>query len=533
MNAHRGGQGPPLVLVHGLTATWKVWEPVIPALEQHFTVYAPTLSGHLGGTPWTDGTPVSIPALADSLEALLDAEGLERAHLVGNSLGGWLSLELGRRGRALSITAFSPAGGFDRPKDLRRVVRLFRVARWSMQRLRPVLEELSRRPRSRKLVLGAVMEHGERVPPKVAIEQLDEALGCLILPEFLDWVSGEAGLSPATEPLDVPVRIVWGEQDKTIPFAQYGRPIVAAVPGAGLQMLAGAGHVPMHDDPGGVVRNVLEVTAKATTGGNDMPATEFAGARGRIHLHRWENDAATFAVVLAHGYGEHAARFDHVARALVAAGAVVVAPDHQGHGLSEGTRALVDDYEPVVDDLSTAADMVQAEHPGLPLVLVGHSLGGLIGTRLAQRDPSRFAAIVLSAPFVGGNPDVEGMMGLDPLPEVPIDPAVLSRDPAVGEAYLADELVYHGPFQRPFLEATFATVKEVAAGPTFGTTPTIWVHGDEDGLAPLAVTQPVVERLAEVLEPHVYPGARHEVFNETNKDEVIGDVVAFLQRALA
>ena len=122
---------------------------------------------------------------------------------------------------------------------------------------------------------------------------------------------------------------------------------------------------------------------------------------------------------------------------------------------------------------------------------------------------------------------------MDPLPEIPIDPGILSRDPAVGEAYASDELVYHGPFHRKTLEATFAAVREVGAGANFGDLPTLWIHGEGDVLAPLAATTEAMKHLrGSDIEEHIYPGAQHEVLNEINKDEVLGDVIRFLHRVL-
>ena len=95
----------------------------------------------------------------------------------------------------------------------------------------------------------------------------------------------------------------------------------------------------------------------------------------------------------------------------------------------------------------------RADHPGLPVVLVGHSMGGLIAARFAQRYLDELAALVLSGPVVGGNPAFEMLLEMDPIPEIPIDPAILSRDPAVGAAYAADPLVYHGPFHKATLRA--------------------------------------------------------------------------------
>jgi alpha-beta hydrolase superfamily lysophospholipase len=237
--------------------------------------------------------------------------------------------------------------------------------------------------------------------------------------------------------------------------------------------------------------------------------------------------------LVAHGYGEHAGRYAHIAERLVTEGAAVYAPDFEGHGLSEGDRARIETIDDLVDELASVYEAGRRANTGLPVVLIGHSLGGLIATRFVQRDQPDLKALVLSGPVIGGNPQIEALLAMDPLPEVPIDPSILSRDPAVGEAYASDELVYHGPFHRETLEAIFAAVRAVGAGPRFGELATLWIHGEGDVLAPLAVTEPVMYRLrGSKFNEHIYPGAQHEVLNEINRDEVLDDVVAFLRRAL-
>ena len=261
---------------------------------------------------------------------------------------------------------------------------------------------------------------------------------------------------------------------------------------------------------------------------------ELTGSEGRILASRWAAPEPTFVVLLAHGYGEHAERYGHVADRLVGVGAVVYAPDHAGHGRSDGERALLkNNGESVVDDFRLVADLAAQEHPGLPVVVLGHSMGGIIATRYAQRYRSELAALVLSGPVIGGNPLLEDLLALDPIPEVPIDPAMLSRDPAVGEAYMADPLVYHGGFQRQTLESFIGAVRTIATSGDLGDLPTLWIHGEEDPLAPYDATAAAMDTVGgSKLEQKKYPGARHEIFNETNQDEVLDDVVAFLRKAL-
>jgi alpha-beta hydrolase superfamily lysophospholipase len=260
--------------------------------------------------------------------------------------------------------------------------------------------------------------------------------------------------------------------------------------------------------------------------------TGFLGTRGRIAVREWSGAATRYIAVLAHGYGEHAGRYDHVAAHLVRHGAAVYAPDHQGHGLSDGARALVESIEDVVTDVRALVVRVVQERPGLRVVLVGHSMGGIIATRYAQRHPQDLAALVLSGPAIGGNPGIEALLAMDPIPEIPIDPSTLSRDPTVGKAYAEDPLVWHGPFRRETLEALFGAVRAIAEGPTLAM-PTLWVHGSADALAPLPETRAAIERIrGPVLESIVYEGAAHEVFNETNREEVLSAVTAFLDRRL-
>jgi alpha-beta hydrolase superfamily lysophospholipase len=259
---------------------------------------------------------------------------------------------------------------------------------------------------------------------------------------------------------------------------------------------------------------------------NDISIT---GARGNVCIRRWDTTNPQRIVIMAHGIGEHSGRYEHVAQRLAADGAVVYAPDHHGHGRSDGERGVVSDIEVLVDDLAAVLALAQARHPGLPSAMLGHSLGGIVVTRLVQRGDHGLSALVLSGPAIGGNPAFEGLLAMDPIPDIPIDPAILSRDPEVGEAYASDPLVYHGPLSRATLEAIFAAVGAIADGPGLGTLPTLWIHGEEDGLAPLAATRLAIERIrGDQLEEQIYPGARHEVLNEINREDVLDEVASFL-----
>src|SRR5690606_29670067 len=106
------GTGEPLVCLHGITDSPRAWDAVTPALAVHHEVRAMALAGHAGGPVLPPGVYPSVPALVDDLERRMDRDGITRAHLVGNSLGGLLALHLACRGRAVSVVAFSPGGGW-------------------------------------------------------------------------------------------------------------------------------------------------------------------------------------------------------------------------------------------------------------------------------------------------------------------------------------------------------------------------------------------------------------------------------------
>ncbi|WP_249999268.1 alpha/beta hydrolase [Actinoplanes sp. M2I2] len=258
----------------------------------------------------------------------------------------------------------------------------------------------------------------------------------------------------------------------------------------------------------------------------------YDGVRGRLAARTWTGPGEPArVVVLAHGYGEHVGRYERLADALVADGAVVHAVDHAGHGRSEGERVHVTDFEDVVTDLRTLDETARREHPALPVALLGHSMGGLIAARYAQRYGPTLAALVLSSPLVGRWPSAAQLLALDEIPDVPLDITTLSRDPSVGERYAADPLVWHGPFKRATLEAIERGLAAVANGPSLGDLPLMWIHGEADPLVPIDGSRAGIEHLRG---PHyverTYPEARHELFNELNADAVTSDVAAFLRQ---
>ncbi|MBT2211780.1 alpha/beta hydrolase [Actinomadura sp. NEAU-AAG7] len=260
---------------------------------------------------------------------------------------------------------------------------------------------------------------------------------------------------------------------------------------------------------------------------------EFAGTRGAVTARVWAAPEPRYVAVLVHGYGEHLGRYGHVADVLVRHGATVCGPDHMGHGLSAGERVLVEDYEDVVADVHTVVEAARGDHPGLPVVMIGHSMGGLVAARYAQLHGAGLALLALSGPVLGRWHVVEELLPLEEMPTDPIDTATLSRDPAVGLAYSADPLVWHGPFRKRTVQALDAALRRVNEHGSLGALPVLYVHGEADRLVRPEDSRVGVEAVrGPGLTERLYPGARHEVFNETNRDEVLADVTAFIDRVL-
>lgn len=263
----------------------------------------------------------------------------------------------------------------------------------------------------------------------------------------------------------------------------------------------------------------------------DDPDTHVRGQHGWIAYRVWAPADPTRVVLLAHGYAEHSGRYDHLARALTDRGAAVYAPDHLGHGHSQGQRGQIDAVDDVVADLRTVAGRAAAAHPGLPHVVIGHSLGGLVAVRYVQAHPDAVRGLVLTSPILGAWPAATQLLDLEEIPDDAIDPELLSRDPAVGKAYVSDPLVYRGPMRHATLQAVADALDAAAADAEHVTVPVLYLHGADDALVPPEPSLSAVNALATPsLDARVLESARHEVLNEPERGEVIAAVAEFADR---
>jgi pimeloyl-ACP methyl ester carboxylesterase len=247
----------PLVLLHGLGFSGGAWQDTVPLLADYHEVFTPTAIGHRGGPP-VQRRPVTIWDVIDAAEQYLDEHGLQQPHLVGNSMGGFVVLELARRGRAATVCALSPAGFWSAGDGLREPV-MKRGKRYAaMGRLtRQVTPLMMRSSALRRRGLADVACHGDRVSAARAVEMAEDGVGCTIYGEILN--SDDQRVAPM-DPLPCPVTIAWAERDAVLPLELFGNTAKERLPGAAFTVLPGVGHVAMLDDPELVARTILTVT---------------------------------------------------------------------------------------------------------------------------------------------------------------------------------------------------------------------------------------------------------------------------------
>lgn len=246
---YRAGDGEPLVLLHGFMSTWRQWRPVLADLVPDFEVIAPTLAGHYGGPPY-DQTENTLAVAGASLERHLDELGVGQAHLVGNSMGGALVLELAKRGRALSAIAFSPGGGWSPASgEGERLARLFARQRRLARAFAAIVPTVIRHPLVRRLAMRDVMCRGELVPPADVVEMMRASLGCAVFGEVLDALRSGKALLEGLDRIAAPTLIAWPRHDRMLPLTQHAERFRTEIPGVEFRVLEGVGHVPTWDDP--------------------------------------------------------------------------------------------------------------------------------------------------------------------------------------------------------------------------------------------------------------------------------------------
>lgn len=265
-----------------------------------------------------------------------------------------------------------------------------------------------------------------------------------------------------------------------------------------------------------------------------------SGGNGiRLFCQYWRHQDPCAEVVLAHGYGEHSGRYLHVAEALYGAGCSVRALDHRGHGRSEGVRAHVERFQDFVDDLAAFIERVRAETPGLPLFLLGHSMGGLMAAHYATRHPDRLAGLILSGPAVKidhlAPPIVIAAARILSLvaPQlgiVPPDLRVISRDPNVVAAAESDPLFYHGKTRARLGYEMLRASRAIQALAPAIKTPLLVIQGDADLLVQPKGVQAFFDATASADKTIVrFPEAFHEVLNDPEGEEALALITQWIR----
>ena len=270
----------------------------------------------------------------------------------------------------------------------------------------------------------------------------------------------------------------------------------------------------------------------------------FDGMGGvRIVYDVWTPDTQPRGVVvLAHGYGEHARRYDHVAERFGQAGLAMYALDHRGHGRAGGKRVRVRHMREFVDDYRTLVLMARKENPGIPLIVLGHSMGGGIAFAYGAQYPGEYDLMVLSGPAIAAHTGVSKWKALlgktvgSMLPDLPIeqiDPDAVSRDPKVVADYKTDPLVYRGKLPAGIGKALLLVGETMERTAPTITAPLLVVHGEDDQLVSAEGSRLLVRCIgSKDVALKVYPDLYHEVFNEPERDQVLDDVTNWITARL-
>ena len=278
---YRAGAGEPLVLIHGFTATWRCWLPVLGLLVPRFEVIAPTLHGHDGGPPSPPGAE-TLGQAVDHFESLLDGLGVGTAHLAGNSLGGAVALELAKRGRARSVVAISPGGGWeeDDRKEVERIIRLFKRTQTSARATVKHHEKLLARPGFRKIGMRDIMARGHLVPAEEAVLLTRSSIRCAVVDDVFKTMRGGSGRVVDLDRVQTPTLIAWGDKDRLLPMDRHSERFRREIPRVQFRVLRGLGHTPMWDDPAQIAELIADFATAASAAGNGQAASVTAGSAG-------------------------------------------------------------------------------------------------------------------------------------------------------------------------------------------------------------------------------------------------------------
>ncbi len=240
--------------------TWRTWELALPALERRHDALALTLPGHAGGPPLNGN--VTIEMFVDAVERAMDVAGFELAHVAGNSLGGYVALELAARGRAATVVAFAPAGGWAKgDHSYEDLLHAQRVLREQMKATAPHAEAFVATPERRRRATQLITTNFEHIPADLLAHLLLGIASCTAADPLIENALRE-GWTLDAENVTCPVRIVWGTADRLLPWPQAAaRYRKDWLPQADWVLLEGIGHCPQLDVPLEAAQLILGFTS--------------------------------------------------------------------------------------------------------------------------------------------------------------------------------------------------------------------------------------------------------------------------------
>ena len=270
----------------------------------------------------------------------------------------------------------------------------------------------------------------------------------------------------------------------------------------------------------------------------------FTGTGGRsIYFQYWEPEAALKAVLLlAHGAGEHSGRYYQLAQFFTGYGYAVAALDHQGHGSSDGIPGYVNSFGDYLADLKIFHYQLNERFAGTPMILLGHSMGGLIASLYLLEHQDDFVGAILSGPAIKTDLEPGKLQRwllrmvailLPRLGILKLDPEGVSRDPNVVRHYIEDPLVFHGKMTARMASELFSAMNAIQARATGITLPILILHGGAD-----VMTSPDGSRyLHDTIHSsdntlQIYPSLYHEIFNEPERAEVLAQVLDWCEGRL-
>lgn len=257
-----------------------------------------------------------------------------------------------------------------------------------------------------------------------------------------------------------------------------------------------------------------------------------------VFYRRWNVDTPRAVALIVHGLGEHSGRYQHVAEALAARNIASFAPDHPGHGLTPGHRCFINKFADFYSALDALRQQIEADYPGVPCFIIGHSMGGLIAGNYLLENQSRFtgaafsgAAFEVPVPPSGIAIFINKILAsiVPKLGALQLDASEVSRDAEVVRRYQEDPLVHSGKITARLLVELFAAMENLKKRSIEIALPVLVMHGEGDVMAAVSGSQHFFDSVGSSDKTlRLYPGLYHEIFNEPEQAQVLGELADWL-----